>query len=175
MRAALRPAAAILALLSFIPSPAVAHDHRPPEVVLRHGDLEQRGRLVALRWTRPAGEEGCASTLIVKKPSYPGQGLPVRNGEFRARLRFIKPARPLSVKAEARPEVGADGDLAGPAADVGLRLRPRRPGGDLAAWTALLHSRVQDHLYLRVSARWKDGDGCDDRQKATWTFHVSAV
>jgi hypothetical protein len=175
MGAALRAAAATLALFVAAPFPALAHDHEPPRALLRHGTLEQEGRLIALRWTEPAGPDGCTSTLLLAKPRYPREGLPVGQGDFRARIRFAKPARPLSVQAVARPELDVEGDLTGRAADLAIRLRPRRPDGDVRAWAAIVTSRVEEDLYLRVTARWRDRDGCGDKQRATWTFHVSAA
>jgi len=108
MGAALRAAAATLALFVAAPFPALAHDHEPPRALLRHGALEQEGRLIALRWTEPAGPDGCTSTLLLAKPRYPREGLPVGQGDFRARIRFAKPARPLSVQAVARPELDVE-------------------------------------------------------------------
>lgn len=176
MRAALRPVAAALALLAVLPAPARSDDSGPPRAILRHGDRRQAGRLIALRWTEPAGSEGCTSTLILSRVRYPSRGLPVGEGAFRARVRLTNPQRPRSVEVTARPRLDDQGDATGPRAGVSLRLRPRRPGGgDLRAWAAILTSRVEDELYLRVTARWRDGDSCGDRQRATWTFHVTAA
>jgi hypothetical protein len=175
MRVAFRPAAVALTLLVLLPGSSGAEDQGPPRAILRHGDLRQAGRLIALRWTEPAGSDGCTSTLVLSRVRYPTRGLPVGEGRFRARVRFTHPQRPRSVEVTARPRLDQQGDATGRPAEVRLQLRPRRPsGGDLRAWAAILTSRVEDELYLRVTARWRDRDACGDRQRATWTFHVAA-
>ena len=173
MRAAFWPAAILLALMAMAPSPVTAQGG-PPRAILRHGDLRQAGKLIALRWTEPAGSEGCTSTLILSRLRYPARGFPVGEGRFRARIRFTSPERPRSVEVAAKPRLDGRGEATGRPAEVRLRLRPRRPGGDLRAWAAILTSRVEDQLYVRVTARWRDSDPCGDRQRATWTFHVTA-
>lgn len=152
--------------------PAGAHDHRPPVAQLRFGSLLQEGPLVRYHWSSVTDEGGCISSLTIGSSPHPRPGLPVGPGRFHAALRLSHPDRPVDLRVVAR-EAGEEGQR-GTSQAVGYSLRPRRAGGQIIGWAAVLRSRVQEHLYLRVTGSWFDRQGCLGPQRATWLFHVSA-
>jgi hypothetical protein len=164
---------AVLLVLSGV-IPAAAHDHRPPRAALRHGSLLQEGRLIKEHWSSSTEDGGCVSSLVVGQVRFPRPGLPVEVGRFRAALRFSRSARP-DLSVSARSGRGPGGRLPGKSQAVSSILRPRRSGGEVIGWAAVLRSRVEDELYLRVTGTWADRQGCLGDQKAVWLFHVSAV
>jgi hypothetical protein len=167
--------AGAVALLLLGPAlPTAAHDHRPPGAELRYGSLFQDGRLVRQRWSAKTDDGGCVSSLVVVDAAYPRPGLPVGGGRFRAALRLSRPDRPTDLTVVARDGRGPGGRRLGERRGISATLRPRRAGGDVIGWAAVLASRVQDHLYLRVTGSWDDRQGCLGAQKATWLFHVTA-
>jgi hypothetical protein len=155
-------------------TPADAHDHRPPRAVLRHGGLQQEGRLVRLHWSSSIEDGGCVSSLVLADVEYPERGLPVGEGRFRATLRLSSPERPAELAVVAREGRGDDGRTLGRRRDVRINLRPRRPNDRVIGWTAVLRSRVRQDLYLKITGTWKDREGCLGSQRATWAFHVTA-
>lgn len=154
-------------------TPAGAHDHRPPEAELRFGSLLQEGRLLRYHWSSRT-EDGCISSLVVARPDYPRPGLPVGPGRFQAALRLSRPDRPIELRVVAREARAEDRRQPGRHEDIGVTLRPRKPGGEVIGWTALLRSRVERDLYLRVVGSWQDRQGCLGPQRAIWLFHVTA-
>jgi hypothetical protein len=156
------------------PGAAVAHDHRPPRAELRFGSLLQEGRLFRYHWSSKTPEDGCVSSLIVADPGYPHPGLPVGPGKFRAAVRLSRPDRPTDLRVAAREGRGPGARQPGVSRDVSYTLRPRRAGDEVIGWAAILRSRVDEHLYLRVTGSWDDRQGCLGRQRATWLLHVSA-
>jgi hypothetical protein len=172
---AARAVAALAVLLVVLTEGGVAfaHDHRPPRASLRHGSLLQEGRLLRYHWSSVTEDGGCVSSLILAREGYPHPSLPVEAGRFRARVRLSRPDRPVTLEVVAR-EKDRDG-TAGTRRRVAVTLRPRRPNGEVIGWTAVLRSRVEDALFLRVTGAWRDREGCRGPQRATWTFHVSAA
>jgi hypothetical protein len=111
----------------------------------------------------------------VAEADFPRPGLPVGPGPFRAALRLSRPDRPSELRVAARQGRGPGGRQPGAPQDVRFTLRPRRAGEEVIGWSAILRSRVDEHLYLRVTGSWDDRQGCLGRQRATWRFHVSAA
>jgi hypothetical protein len=151
---------------------ALGHDHRPPRASLRHGSLFQEGRLLRYHWSSVTDDGGCVSSLIVAREGYPHPPLPVEPGRLRARIRLSRPDRPVALEVVAR-ETNSEGSR-GTRRRVAVTLRPRRPNGEVIGWTAVLRSRVEGALFLRVTGAWRDREGCRGPQRATWTFYVAA-
>jgi hypothetical protein len=168
--------AGVLLLLVFVLGQAgvgAAHDHHPPRATLRHGSLFQEGRLLRYHWSAVTEDGGCVSSLILARDGYPHPSLPVGPGAFRARIRLSRPDRPVALEVAARDGDPRDGTL-GRRRRVAVTLRPRRPNGEVIGWAAVLRSRVEDDLFLRVTGSWRDRQGCSGPQRATWAFHLSA-
>jgi hypothetical protein len=169
------PASLALALVLCGVIPAAAHDHRPPRAELRYGSVLQQGRLIKEHWSSRTEDGGCVSSLVVGQARFPRPGLPVGPGRFRAALRLSRSDRPTDLSVSARQGRGLRGRLLGTSQPVAWTLRPRRAGGQVIGWAAVLRSRVEDELYLRVTGTWDDRQGCLGDQRAVWLFHVSAA
>jgi hypothetical protein len=171
-----RVAAALTVVLVVLSGviPATAHDHRPPRAELRYGSLLQEGRLIKEHWSSRTEDGGCVSSLVVGNARFPRPGLPVGAGRFRAALRLSRSERPADLSVSARRGRGPGGRLLGKSQAVASTLRPRRAGGEVIGWAAVLRSRIEEELYLRVIGSWDDRQGCQGDQKAVWLFHVSA-
>ncbi len=166
--------AALLALTLLPAGQAAAHDHRAPRAELRVAGQRQSGRLWSSAWYAAVGEV-CVGNAVEARPTYRSDAVEVGEGRFRARVRFVKGEAPARVVVSARQRLGEDGVAVGRRVEVHARIRPLlAPDGSSRAWTLLIRSSVREDLYLLITGRWPDVDGCGPRQHASWTFHLSA-
>ena len=162
----------VAVLLLAFPAPAAAHDHGPPMALLRVNGFLQRGRVVNVDWvTRKDGR--CVEKHRRQDLRF---GPPVRVdiGAYPGRLRLLTSRRP---RLKLLTWVLRDGSKKplGPAEEIPFELEPLARNGRTLAWDAVFRLAVVQHRFIAAYARWPDREGCDEMQRATWTYHIRGL
>ncbi len=154
----------LVALLIGLAAPARAHDHAPPETILRIGNADQEGILVLSCWIRGKDLDG-ASVCRQRETSFPEAlettkrtavlDLGTSTEPARLRLRAWRRLRPNGEprRPTRRLVVGLEDGDGGWLAGFAL---PQRPG----TW------------YLEAKAVWPDRSFPENEQFGVWTFSV---
>lgn len=162
-----------LLLLALSVPAAYPSDHRVPRVMLRTGEMRQRGVLQSLTWIR-RGERHCSRVSGVGLPDWP-RGLEHRSGEL-AVLRFRKRQAPTSVAVVAWRGVNRSGVPRGEGETIPFVLSPLVSDGEVVAWEAtFLPAPTPRHYFIEARAEWTDMDGCGGTQSGTWVAHLRVV
>lgn len=171
-----RLAFALALLALFAIGPVRAHDHRPPNAVLRVADERRAGIRYDSYWVDAGGTSDCTAEFVGGPPLI-GKALKHQEGEVPI-VRLRKPAAPLEVVVQRWPRVNRAGYARGEPTPMGWSLRPHVVDGSVKAWDVVIPwDGATDHLYLGVTAYWADEAGCGGSpdlgsQYAAWTFHL---
>ncbi|HEX2267061.1 MAG TPA: hypothetical protein VHI97_02505 [Actinomycetota bacterium] len=152
-------------------APAVAHDHEPPRTaLLANGETLQRGRHWSGCWTTgfPDGTfvTGCGDGF----PQFPKVDV-VAPGT-RVTIRILKSQRPRDLVIYAWKKTDRYGFVSGSPEELSYkRRRVRLPGG--VAWDfSFATSDPRRHYYVSVTGVWRDEEGAEEMQDASYAFHV---
>ena len=175
-----------MTILILFPSPtsartAPASDDSLPRLVLRAGSENQRGKLWNSAEGTREGDECVTPVLIDPEPRPPRRSVELRRGRpFRGRIRIYRDEEPR-VRLRAYTELYGDSSTVSPNTDDTIRYNSRQPvRWDLGAvpsvtdpqrWVVRFRTRAADHVYLDLSATWRDASGCADR--GDYLFHLA--
>ena len=149
-----------------------ADDHSPPMALLRIRGFPERGRVVSVDWVHR--KDGRCVERRREGDLRFGPATRVDLGAHPARLRLLTPRRP---RLRIVTWILADDQRhpLGPAEEIPFELEPLARNGRTLAWDAVFSFLVLEHRYFAVFARWPDREGCDQMQRATWTYHVRGL
>ena len=170
-RRSIAAAASVLALTLFA-APSAADDHRPPRSRLNANGTLQWGRTVESSWVQ-GPRTGCPHAISEYVFGFP-EPIITPVGEVPATLRLRKRQRPDGLSIRSWTQLGEHGFPEGPATPVPYRMHPSKRDGRTVAWLAGIRPVVTDHLYIAVTARWRDVDCNGGRQQMGWTFHLAS-
>ena len=163
----------VAVLLLAFPAPAAAHDHAPPSALLRVGGFPWRGRVIRLDWVRAARDGRCVEKHRQRELTF-GAPAPAEAGHYDVRLRLLTPHRPrLKIRSWALAD--SDRKPFGPPEAISYELERLSRGGRTLGWDAIFRVTVVQHRYLAVRGRWPDREGCDEKQRVLWTYHLRAL
>jgi len=160
---------AVVPVVLVLASPVAAEPL--PKTVLHLAGERQRGSLWSSTDANGDGDT-CSVGHGDGVPIPPWRAIRVEPGRFRGRIVLRRDDRPRRVTLKAYTETDDSGAVSGPREDVEWRLRARRRGEE-RRWTIRLRSIVEDHLYLRLGAGWRDPSGCGG-DHGSWLFHIRA-
>jgi hypothetical protein len=103
-----------------------------------------------------------------------GPAVRVDIGLYPGRLRLLTSHRP---RLKILSWVLLDGSKKplGPPEEIPFELEPLSRNGRTLAWDAVFRLLVVEHRYMAVFARWPDREGCDEMQRAAWTYHIRGL
>ncbi|MDX6662518.1 MAG: hypothetical protein QOG09_620 [Solirubrobacterales bacterium] len=152
---------------------AAAHDHRPPKTTLHVAGAFQRGSLYQFDWIRRYSRSTCVDTVADGVLDFP-PSMQTGPGPRSLVVKFHRRYRPKRhIRIASWSAVGTDGSPVGDPTYLSYSLSSRGEGRQ-RRWLARFDVTVVTDVYLAVSARWRDHDGCGGTQGASWAFHVSA-
>ena len=163
---------ACLAPVLIGPGAAVAHDHDPPKVVLHVAGGLQQGDPYGTHWKDRKGRS--CSVLSIDDVMRFGPPIHARPGTVRGRIVLRKAHRPQDLDLVFWRELDEYGMPATAPEELAVRLAPKRRQGETVAYQARFEVILEDHVYLRLYAEWRDREGCGGYQSAYWTFHIAA-
>ncbi len=159
-------------LLLGFPGAGSADDHAVPMALLRVHGFPQRGKVISLDWfSRKDGR--CVEKERREEFKF---GPPVRVdiGHYPGRLRLLTSHRPR-LKILSWLLLDGDKKPLGVPEEIPFELEPLARDGRTLAWDAVFRMLVLEHRYIAVFARWPDREGCDEMQRATWTYHIKGL
>jgi hypothetical protein len=174
--AAKRPGALMLGVgvaLSLLPGPAPAHDHTPPRVVLRSPGDGQVGRPWSYEWTARESENTCSGVSGDGIPNYQRRAMTWRP-KRRIHLRLYKRHKPTGLVIRMYVRLSDSANPAGRGRRADYRLRRTRLPSGRRIWIAGFVGRrdARRHLYLDVTVRYRDVEGCGGSQNMVLAFHL---
>lgn len=168
-----RSAAVAISLALLLPGVGAAHDHSPPNAVLRIAGSRQEGSSYHGDWTARAGPDSCVAMGWI------GTGeqdmLQVPPGFHDARIRLRSRYRPEGATVTVYDAVLPVGPTTPVREAVEYRLVPKRRGGRVVAWDLRFEIAGGPDRYLDVHAEWRDRDGCGGTQDVDWRFRFGFV
>jgi hypothetical protein len=145
----------------------LAHDGSAPNANLHINGQVKRLHPWSVTWVHRSGP-GCVEESVDGIPNFKPTAEVARLHPT-PRIVLRKKQRPRHVRALADNRL-KDGYLAdGRPLDVTLRARG---DADSRVWVAMLHTRVQDRLFVDLNARWRGGAACGGRDDASWDFSL---
>jgi len=157
-------------LIACSPATALAHDHVPPATGARIAGEKQHGSLYSSSWTEPLG--GYCVTAAGDGPYPRKSALNLDRRRATAKIELRKAQRPDELVVSGWRRVDENGSPAGPGEQLRARLQ-RRGHGDERHWIARVKVDLATPLYLDVFGRWRDRQGCETWQDASWAFHLA--
>ncbi len=155
-------------------APAYSHDHRPPDTVLKKGDLRlQKGRLGTYCWTTPPASDGTfgVECIDVNEILYPRTDF-VEAGS-RLHIRGWKSQRPQEFSIRTYRKVNGLGYSVGETQRLEVSLRRVVRDDATVAWDAFFRVSEPDrHYYLSIFGIWEDEIISGLNQDASYYFHV---
>lgn len=156
-------------MLSLIPAPAPAHDHRPPKTALRSPGDRQVGRPWTYGWESTDGEF-CQSVIADGIPNYGRRAMTWRPHR-KIHLRLFKHHKPTRLDIRMYRRLGEYGPAGKPRRATYRLQRARRDGRRF--WIAgFFGRRKAHHLYLDIHVEYEDVDGCGGTQSMELAFHL---
>jgi hypothetical protein len=151
-------------------SPALAHDHKPPRVVLTSGAAEQPGQLGTHCWTSAGEEPGYYETYCADYIwSFPS---PERARARRsATITIHKTTAPDQLDLRRYRSVGEDGRPTGDGKPINYKIAPQTVDGKVVYEVTFTTARP-GHMYIDMFGIWEDTEGGNQPQDANWTFHL---
>lgn len=147
---------------------AWAHDHRVPRANLRVNEQVKRLHPWSVSWVSGTSQ-GCAHLNADGVPDFRPRA-EVDHRHSRPRIVFHKEQKPRRVNALASRRLSDDGYLAN-GRNLDVDLRPRRRDGH-RVWVARLATTVRHRLFVDLTVRWRDQEGCGDSESAHWDFRL---
>ncbi|MDQ3951470.1 MAG: hypothetical protein M3279_00695 [Actinomycetota bacterium] len=149
-------------------TPAAAHDHQPPRLLLEHDGQRQRGINYHGWWTTRSGD-GCVGWDAVGPRAFPDTA--VREPDPWGAIRLVKRQQPRKVSLKAWPLVGPDDQPVGAATLVDADVRRVR-GAATRQWGVVFDPPFAGDNYLELFVEWKDTQRCGGAQGGYWGFHL---
>ncbi len=157
-------------------APALAHDHRAPEVDLAVAGKSQAGQLHWESWVSGDGRV-CAWYNADGTGQYP-RGVAIEAGRHAARFRFFKAERPRLTISILYSASGGRTEPSGIRVAPDYRLSRRQRDGR-TFWQARFPARLDQlsrrHAYIHLEAHWPDQQGCGGEQAINRHFHLKAA
>ena len=151
--------------LDGIPS-SWAHDHKPPLAFLRTTDGRQKGNNYHYWWTTTSGN-GCVSMDAVGPFKFPNNSLEsTGNEDVWITIRKRQKPKKLGLKSWMAVDDQGQPVGAGEAVEHALKKIDGK-------WRVRFSPPFSTDNYLRMSASWRDFEGCGGAQGGYWTFHLS--
>jgi hypothetical protein len=122
----------------------------------------------SVTWVTASGP-GCAGQVIDGIPDFRPRA-EVDHLHSSPRIVFHKSQKPRRVNALASRHLADDGYLAD-GRKLEVDLRPRDRDGH-RVWVARLETSVRHRLFVDLTARWRDQEGCGDTESASWDFRL---
>jgi hypothetical protein len=160
--ASLGLAAALLGVLG-----AWAQDRRPPVARLHVGGVVRSLHPWSFHWTRRHGHK-CVAENADGVPTFRPR-VSVDRRRARPKVAFEKGQRPRRVRAYASRRL-VNGYLAR-AHRVRVRLRPHGSGRH-RSWVARMRVKVKRRAFVAVVGVWRDQEGCNAGERASWSFSL---
>jgi hypothetical protein len=148
-----------------------AHDHRPPQAVVRSLGERQRARPWTSTWIKPDGENTCVITHGDGFPNYRRSALRWWPGR-KIHLRLFKRHKPRRLTIRMYVRLDDDGNVTGRGRRADYRLRRARINGKRLWIAGFLGRRTRRHLYLAVHVRYRDVEGCGGPQTMSLAYHL---
>ena len=150
-------------------APAVAHDHKPPRLVLEHDGQRQRGINYHGWWTDRYDANTCVAWDAVGPRAFPETA--VTEPDPQAAIRLVKRHEPSKVWLKAWQVVGPDGQPVGEATLVQTKVR-KVIGAATRQWAVVFDPPFVGDNYLELFVEWKDVQRCGGAQGGFWGFHL---
>jgi hypothetical protein len=169
----LKAVLAITLVLPLWPAVATAHDHKRPRVVLRSPGDRQVGRPWSYEWSARQSENTCSGVAADGIPNYRRPAMTWRP-KRPIHLRLYKRHKPTALVVRMYVQLKDSASPAGRVRRADYRLRRTRLANGRRIWIAGFFGRrdARRHLYLDVTVRYRDIEGCGGPQNMVLAFHL---
>jgi hypothetical protein len=150
--------------------PAVAHDHKRPNVMLRSHGERQRGLPYSFEWTRADGKV-CAAWAGDGIPNYRRKAMPW-NPENPLHLYLYKRQKPDKVGVRMHRRLDDDDFPTGRGRRAEISLRRKVMDSGRRIWIADFTAPDRRRWYLSARAVWQDVEGCGGAQSLDMALHI---
>jgi hypothetical protein len=163
----------VVALAAGVERPAgAADDESIPKVLLRAAGQEQRGQVWTSTDSERVGPDLCQSGHGDGIPTPPRRGVELRRQPFRGRLVIFRNEEPrIRLAAYTKLDDGGTPEYDSHQ-EVRWRLRPSPSRAEPRRWVVGFRTPASDHVYLDLTASWRDPGGCG-QDDASYTFHLA--
>ena len=151
-------------------TPALAHDHRSPRVVLRSHGEKQRAQVWSSDWTTRQGKF-CSTGIGDGIPNYRRRAM-VWNPNNPLHLYLYKRQKPKNVKVRIHRRLGNDGFPEGRGRRVQVHVRRKILDNGRRVRIADFKLSDRRRFYVDARAVWRDIEGCGGSQSLDMVFHI---